>query len=70
MTKYRIENSSQSEAAKPSNDQSEEVIANCDNLGKAEITLSQHDIEKLIVSFCISGFHYFIFHKGLGYFPA
>lgn len=45
-----VANSSQSEAAKPSNDQSEEVIANCDNLGKAEITLSQHDIEKLIVT--------------------
>lgn len=31
-------------------DQSEEVIANCDNFGKGEITLSQHDIEKLIVT--------------------
>lgn len=31
-------------------DQSGEVIANCDNLGNGEITLSQHDIEKLIVT--------------------
>ena len=31
-------------------DQSDEVIANCDNLDKSKITLSQHDIEKLIVT--------------------
>ena len=31
-------------------DQSEEVIANCDNLEKGEISLSQHEIEKLIIT--------------------
>ena len=31
-------------------DQSDEVIANCDNLDKSKITLSQHNIEKLIVT--------------------
>ena len=31
-------------------DQSDEVIANCDNLDKSKIILSQHDIEKLIVT--------------------
>lgn len=31
-------------------DQSEEVVANCDHLEKGEISLTQHDIEKLIIS--------------------
>ena len=31
-------------------DQSEEVVANCDHLENGDITLSQHDIEKLIIT--------------------
>ena len=31
-------------------DQSVEVVTNCDHLGKEDITLSQHDIEKLIIT--------------------
>ena len=58
-----VTNSSQSEAAarplvtchrrgarKPSGDQSEEVVAICDHPDKDEITLSQHEIEKLIIT--------------------
>ena len=45
-----VANSSQSEAAKPSDDQSAEVVANCDHLEKDEVTLSQYDIEKLILT--------------------
>lgn len=45
-----VANSSQSEAAKPSVNHIEKVDANCNHLGKGEITLSQHDIEKLIIT--------------------
>ena len=45
-----VANSSQSEAAKPSGDHLEEVDANCDHPEKGEVALSQHDIEKLIIT--------------------
>ena len=45
-----VANSSQSEAAKPSVNHIEKVDANCNHLEKGEITLSQHDIEKLIIT--------------------
>jgi len=45
-----VANSSQGEAAKPSGDQSKEVVTNCDNLVVNEETFSQSDIEKMIIT--------------------
>ena len=46
----QVANSSQSEAAKPNGDQLVKVDTNCNHPDKGELTLSQHDIEKLIIT--------------------
>ena len=48
--KVKKANSSQSEAVKPSDNHIEKVDANCNHPDKGELTLSQHDIEKLIIT--------------------